>query len=194
MAKARGKVAPRGSARVYSPPMNLDGLTENQRFVVSMPLDVPPSEVVRRAKKKRLSFTAGTVYNTRTKYRDLIAPPVTNHAGEPVGLKVETEEPEPPAANGAGAAKGEEERERDEQRQRWHAVARSVLLQANEVERDHLILVDRIHARERAVPMMTPAELRFHRKQEALLVRIADWRGEEAKGLRELAELAKELP
>lgn len=82
----------------------------------------------------------------------------------------------------------------DEERARWHAVARSVQLQANEVERDHLILVDRMHARERfVVSAMTPAELRFHRRQEYLLTKIVEWRREEAQGLRELAAFATGL-
>lgn len=83
-------------------------------------------------------------------------------------------------------------REPDPDRERWGSVATSILLQANDVERERLVLVDRMQRRERAADVLSTTELAFHRKQVGLLKRIADWRQEEVEGLRELAAFARE--
>jgi len=51
----------------------------------------------------------------------------------------------------------------------------------------------RVRERIAQAGFMTPAELRFHRRQAEQLEKVAAWRDEEARGLRELAAFASEV-
>jgi hypothetical protein len=95
----------------------------------------------------------------------------TNHAGEPVGLKVE--EPDEDAAH-------------------WHNVATSRLLNANECERVSILLSDQARFKESIARDAEPRWAAFLQREVDVLRKGASWRHDESVLLRELATRARE--